>query len=213
MKKTCTKCGVEKPYSEFSPHRSGRGGVRSICKPCSVMQTMECRKKPSGIASFKKANRKYRDTPKGAAMRCESQRRSVLANPARYLWSRAKRRAAVKGVPFTIERSDIVIPERCPILGVKLTIATRVFRQSGFGGDSDSMSLDRLIPHLGYVPGNIAVISWEANSIKGRASPEHLMAVAKWYTAEAERVRATMLTAEVTAPADPESHDVPDDEK
>ena len=54
------------------------------------------------------------------------------------------------------------------------------------GGDlKNSMirapSLDRLIPELGYVKGNIAVVSTRANIIKRDATPEELMKVAKFY--------------------------------
>jgi len=33
--KVCTKCGAEKPLSEFSKHKARRDGVRATCKDCS----------------------------------------------------------------------------------------------------------------------------------------------------------------------------------
>jgi hypothetical protein len=41
--------------------------------------------------------------------------------------------------------------------------------------------LDRLIPELGYVKGNIAVVSTRANTLKRDATPEELMKVARFY--------------------------------
>ena len=42
-------------------------------------------------------------------------------------------------------------------------------------------SLDRLIPKLGYVKGNIVIVSTRANTIKRDATPEELMKIAKFY--------------------------------
>lgn len=39
------------------------------------------------------------------------------------LWSGARRRADERGIPFTIEHEDIVIPEFCPVLGIRLSHA------------------------------------------------------------------------------------------
>lgn len=73
-----------------------------------------------------------------------------------------------------------MLPERCPILGIKLVVATKVFRGAGVGGDDDSMSLDRIRAERGYVPGNVAVISWRANRMKGSATLEELEKLVAW---------------------------------
>lgn len=180
MEKVCTRCGEVKLYSEFSLHKAGRGGVRSICKPCSVRVVLEYRKTDKGRDVARKAAQKFRSTPKGAKAHSDSQRRSFQGNPAKYLLMRAKRRAVTKGVPFTITLSDIVIPERCPILGIPLKIGVHGFRMHEFGGEEDSMSLDRIVPDLGYIPGNVSVISWRANRLKNNATLEELEALVAW---------------------------------
>lgn len=81
------------------------------------------------------------------------------------LFDRAKGRAKRKGLPFDIGVEDIVIPDRCPYLGTKLSRGLR--RQT-----ANSPSLDRIDPSLGYVKGNIEVISYRANAIKHNASFE-----------------------------------------
>jgi hypothetical protein len=88
---------------------------------------------------------------------------------------RAKARAEKKGIPFNLELSDIAIPSHCPILGVKLEVS---FKKSG--GERGSPSLDRIIPSLGYVKGNIMVISKRANQIKTDASLEEIEKVASF---------------------------------
>ena len=88
------------------------------------------------------------------------------------LWD-ARRRAKNKGLPCTITEADTAVPEVCPVLGLTFT--------PGVGKNCDtSVSLDRLIPSLGYVPGNVAVISWRANRLKGDATAEELRKIADW---------------------------------
>jgi hypothetical protein len=41
--KTCTQCGVTKPLSSFYAQKTGRGGVRSWCKPCDEEKKVEAR--------------------------------------------------------------------------------------------------------------------------------------------------------------------------
>jgi hypothetical protein len=97
-----------------------------------------------------------------------------LANPERRLLIRAKCNAKRKGVPFNLCVDDIQIPEFCPVLGLKLVVSV--------SGKSDaSPSLDRIIPALGYVRGNVIVVSWRANELKSDATAEELRKIADFY--------------------------------
>jgi hypothetical protein len=89
----------------------------------------------------------------------------------------AKARASKGGLPFTITREDIVVPAHCPVFGFPLVVK----EASRYRGHSfNSPSVDRIIPRLGYVPGNIMVMSILANTMKQNATPEQLVAFAKW---------------------------------
>src|SRR5882724_664408 len=77
-------------------------------------------------------------------------------NVPRNMLKAARKRAVNTGVPCTITLADIIVPETCPILGVTLQVA------SGGTPADNSPSLDRLVPHDGYVSGNVAVISYLA---------------------------------------------------
>lgn len=106
-----------------------------------------------------------------------------LSNPARsqafLMLSAARTRAKKQGVPFNLTEADLVIPEYCPILGVRM--------RRGEGKSTPcSPSLDKIIPALGYVPGNIAVISRRANTIKNDASIHELRALVRWLEAHTE---------------------------
>jgi hypothetical protein len=84
----------------------------------------------------------------------------------RLLYS-AKQRARKLSIKFDITYKDFEIPEVCPLRGVALNV--------GFGKHSDdSPTLDRKDPRLGYVKGNVWVISHKANRLKGNFTPEEL---------------------------------------
>lgn len=85
---------------------------------------------------------------------------------ARRLWGKSRKRAREAGIEFTLQVADIVVPDKCPILGVELMYDK--------GINDRKPSLDRIDSSKGYVPGNVRVISWRANYIKGELSPEQI---------------------------------------
>lgn len=84
-------------------------------------------------------------------------------NPSKYLWSLCKSRATKKQIEFNIGPEDILIPEVCPLLNIKLTLNKGKLKDN-------SPSVDRIDNSKGYIKGNIWVISHKANSIKNNAS-------------------------------------------
>jgi len=91
-----------------------------------------------------------------------------LRDPRKTMFRHAKNRARQGGYPFEITIDDINIPEFCPLLGVRLAANTGGVKPS-------SPSLDKINPELGYVPGNVWVISHRANKIKNDASLAELI--------------------------------------
>jgi len=87
----------------------------------------------------------------------------------RRILAQARMRAKRDGVPFTITLKDIVIPKRCPVFGTLI--------KKGDKSRENSPSLDRKQNNLGYVPGNVFIISCRANRIKNDSTPEELRAV------------------------------------
>lgn len=98
---------------------------------------------------------------------------------AKVMFQRAKTRATRIGVPFNIDLEDIVIPDVCPALGLPLDLAPKGRKW----GSDNSPSLDRTIPALGYVKGNVRVISWRANTIKKNATADELRKLATYLEA------------------------------
>lgn len=156
--KTCNKCGLEKELTEFSICRtSARGSewLRGVCKVCLAAKGR----------AWRAANGDQARSNKRAWM---------SSNPEQVMLNSARQRAKRVGVPFNIDLGDINIPQLCPVLGIPL------HRNSGNGPSANSPSLDRIIPSLGYVKGNVAVISNRANIIKQDANPEEILAVYNW---------------------------------
>jgi len=94
------------------------------------------------------------------------------SNAISRMLTRAKKRAKDTGRAFSITKEHICLPEVCPLLGIPLKI-----------GDgklcAGSPSLDCIVPRLGYVPGNVWVISHRANKIKNDASVVELRQIAE----------------------------------
>lgn len=111
--------------------------------------------------------------PKLAAYRAKKRRQYAerkAADPRQQMLASARHRAKRDGYVCTISKEDIVVPELCPVLGLPL-------RPSLLEKSDSSPSLDKLIPELGYVPGNVRVISWRANRLKSDASLAELEAL------------------------------------
>lgn len=89
------------------------------------------------------------------------------------LLNHARWRAKSNGVEFSITIDDVIIPEYCPILGMQLKLDNGMCCP-------DSPSLDRIVNSLGYIPGNVQVISRKANAMKQDATWEELKTFADW---------------------------------
>lgn len=101
--------------------------------------------------------------------------------PERTLFRAARTRSKIRNLEFNLDYSDVVIPEYCPILGIKIEIYAGNGR---CGGYMNSPSLDRIDNTKGYIKGNVQVISHKANSMKFTASKEELLKFAQWVLKE-----------------------------
>jgi len=137
MTKICSVCKVEKDIEEFY--------VKSyISKDGNIAREHKC----------SKCNNKYRQIK-----RLETYEGAILAS--------AKYRAKKKGLEFNLELSDIIIPEYCPILKVKLNHGER-------SNYRYTPSIDRIDNNKGYIKGNIRIISMQANKMKSDSTNKEL---------------------------------------
>lgn len=97
-----------------------------------------------------------------------------LRNPVKKVWAAVKANAKKRGIHFDLTVADLeaVWTETCPVFGFQI--------QANEKRADNSLSVDRIDNSVGYVPGNICIMSWRANRLKMDASPEELEAVAAY---------------------------------
>ena len=91
----------------------------------------------------------------------------------------AQARANKKKLEFSIKYEDVFIPKYCPILGIKIDKFLEDTSQS-HESRASSPSLDRIDSSQGYIKGNVAVISYRANILKGQGTAEQHRLIANW---------------------------------
>jgi hypothetical protein len=97
-------------------------------------------------------------------------------DPVWGLYIGARSRAQARGIDFSIERSDLDMNQ-----GICPCCSREMFPGKNKGGPAaDSPSVDRLDPRQGYVPGNVVVICWACNKLKGSATIEQLENMVAW---------------------------------
>lgn len=158
----CRKCKERKPKDDMCS--TGR------CKDCAKLYraTWYSENQAEAIAYSKE----WRAANPDQERRNNAQWR--INNPAKVLLSSAKQRAKRKGWDFNLTLEDIVVPERCPVLGILL------FGRGHGVPMANSATLDRLDNSKGYVKGNVTVISWRANALKKDATVEEVEKLLMW---------------------------------
>jgi len=169
--KLCVKCNVEKSIAEFYKDNTSKNGYRNNCKVCHDEQNKHWKlKNKTKIEAQRKLYLQRSDVKnRRAKLAREWSRKNIEST----MLTKARARSRKLSIPCTIKKEDIVITEICPVLGIKIQVSDG--RQSDF-----SPTLDRLIPEIGYTPGNVAVISHRANRIKSDATIKEIEMLLKW---------------------------------
>lgn len=158
----CRNCGFIKPIEEFK--RNANNTRRKHCLECYEKITPTSQKQRDD-----KTKNRHRETD----LKCKKRYKQSSANREYILFKSARTRAKAKQVPFTITKEDIIIPDICPVLGIKLESGTKEDKLK-------SPSLDKVIPEIGYIKNNIMVISFKANWIKNFGTADEHEKVAQY---------------------------------
>lgn len=122
-----------------------------------------------------------------------------MRNREKSLCLSARNRSRIQNIPFDLTPEDIIIPDVCPVLGIPMEFAE--------GKRTDGTpSLDKIVKELGYVRGNVAVISWRANRLKNDATLEELEKLTEYTRNLSNVLNDTSLRATIT------DYDAPEDE-
>ena len=165
--KVCNKCNKHQPLSEFHINRNNKDGLQNFCRSCAKAY----------MDTFCPFNKWYIKHPPNAK---------------------------INNIEFTIEPEDIPgvkitkfvkidtmgrprkkwealeYPKICPVLGVELIWDTKE-RSTRV---DNSPSLDRINPKLGYIKGNVMIMSNLANQMKSNATPEQLKQFSRYFLFE-----------------------------
>lgn len=129
---------------------------------------------------------KYIRSEKGQVVRAEyrasgkaqeAQKKFQRTQPLKYMLNRTRGSAKRRGLEFSLSEIDFpILPEFCPVFGIKLKYPGET---SGMD-DPAIASIDRINNSMGYIAGNVVIISLRANKLKRDASLEELRALTKW---------------------------------
>jgi hypothetical protein len=144
----CQKCKEYLRENKFSliDKTDSKKGRRSNCKSCSA-------KKAKIERDRRKNDWKYKPTL------------SMLNN--------SKQRAKNSNLEHTLVIEDIVIPDYCPVFGIKLETGNRK-------NHINAPSIDRIDNTKGYIKDNILIMSVKANILKKDATLDELIMLGKW---------------------------------
>ena len=135
----------------------GLVGLRSDAKYCSVVCGNRARNR-----------RHYSNNPD----KFKQKREKENLDTQKRIYTRIKSKSKLNNIPFDLDLGDIVIPEFCPVLGMKLGLSNQ-----GSGYHTNSPSLDKIDPTKGYTKGNVRIISARANLLKNDATASELRLV------------------------------------
>jgi hypothetical protein len=133
-----------------------------VCQYCGVIfvATRKDAKWCSMSCGSKRRNRThYYKSPERIK---ERYKRTRITHRESSMLSRCKHRAKTNGIPFNLTIEDIVIPSICPVLNIPIRQFS-LEEEPKRGYHPNAASIDRIIPELGYVKGNVRVISARAN--------------------------------------------------
>ena len=177
--KKCPRCKTIK--TNFRPSSKNPNRPRPWCSDCEAEEsaryratrTPEQRLERAAYTKVQNAryyaehaeesreySRQYRESHPGVGVK---EKRYYRAYPEKLLLKNAKQRALRFGLPFNITVEDVL---KCTPQDGRCPITMELFEKGEGKLCFQSMSLDRIIPALGYVPGNIGVISHLANAMK-----------------------------------------------
>lgn len=179
--KYCSKCDQNKSLNQFYKSKN-TNNPRTYCIKCEFI----IRKESSSWQ--KEYNKKYNKANKDRISIQQAEyyskhkekineysrnysRNRVTFQPELNIFSRTKSRAKKLNIEFNLTIEDIIIPNKCPILGIEIVPNSNGSKR---GPRPNSPSIDRIEPSKGYVKGNIRIISNRANTLKCDATISEL---------------------------------------
>lgn len=159
--KTCSRCGDEKAFEEFTKHKSGKFGLHPECRECKN-EKQKVRRESGASVEWE---REYRKTPEGRA---------------KTLLNHSQHRAKQKNLPYDLDREWLLEKINngvCEVTGLPLSL------DDGSNGTGTQRpwtpSLDRIDNSKGYTKDNTQLVCWAYNRAKGVDSHDAVVTLAE----------------------------------
>jgi hypothetical protein len=163
--KRCCKCQVIKPETDFHRKASNGDGLHKECKVCRCAQQSEYGK-IKYYNDIEESRRYNREKRRGERRTPETWCKQIIVS--------LRRRSEEQNLPFDIDGVYLFsiwpTDNLCPVLKTELLCGQE--KNCGPGP-----SVDKVRPELGYVKGNVRIISYRANRLKCDSTVQELLSV------------------------------------
>jgi hypothetical protein len=169
----CSKCKNKKKIEDFYKSNKRKCGYESGCKDCRRAAALKYSRTVTATTEWKEQRRLQRQ-------KHQQRTRGDIKYVLKAAMQHAKARARKQNVPcdLTVEYLESLVVSHCPITKEPLDWE----RSQVVDGHptKNSPSLDKIIPALGYVPGNCAFLSHRGNAIKSNGTMEEHSRVVRY---------------------------------
>lgn len=171
--KRCIRCGEIKPITEFYFRSDRPGKFKPECKPCYYISEKKSKSAhPETRAAY------YRNNPEKLRQARRATYQNIRKDFRRCMTKSLdvrRRQCAKKGIPFSIVADDVT--NLFNAQNGLCALTNRPLSWGGEGWERDTLSIDRLKAEKGYVPGNLRLVTYQANRARGEHSDEELFAL------------------------------------
>lgn len=144
-----------------------------VCSKCGSLK---------GLSEFTRDNSKSGGiTSQCATCRASYAKHTRAKSPFKKILAAKKHICKAKGLPFDLDEDYLksIYVNVCPILGIEMIQMNQDNPRA-----EENATLDRLIPELGYVKGNVTFMSFRANRIKSDATKDEITKLYNWFNSK-----------------------------
>jgi len=180
--KRCSRCEQIKDFSMFNKDRSKADGHHNQCRACQKEYLQKNKEKRN--VRDREYYQQNLDRKKAYYQAYKKRQKGDVYYRLRPLLYEAKSRAKSKGLPFdlTMEWLKTMVISHCPITLQPIDWAGEQVVDGKPGPNSPS--IDKIIPKLGYVQSNCAILSHSGNSIKSDGTIDEHRRVVQYMAAQ-----------------------------
>jgi len=172
--KICRTCKKGKTIDKFGQYSRSKDGLETQCKECKNLQSRQYYKTHPRKNRGKYRRAYYLNNRNKISEQNKLKRKTY---PLQSIFKTVKMRAQKLNIPC--DSFDNLYNYLKPIYNIgKCECCGKIVTQGG--NKNDIPSVDRIIPELGYVIGNVAILCGECNRIKSSGTWQQHDMIADW---------------------------------